>query len=83
MALEKGIQKEKLFHEIVGVGHSVINENKEDQDSSPVLAAAGTEINEKPKIEMQKVSVLLEDRNKGAEGKGTGQSEAKEEDTQC
>ena len=73
---------------MVGVSHSVINEKEEDRDSSPVFAAVETEVNEKPKTEMQRVSEkpreeLLKDPNKGAEGKGKGQSEAKEEDTQC
>ena len=56
---------------MVGVGHSVIKEKEEGQDSSPDLATVetvldkkkDTEVSEKPQKELQ------EDPNKGEEGK--------------
>ena len=53
LTLEKPVHKEKLTCEMLGVGHSVIKEKEEDEDSFPDLATVETALDEKNGTEIQ------------------------------
>ena len=72
--MKKSVQKEKLSHVLVNVGHSVIGEKERDQDSSPDQATVETTLNETYVIAMQEVSEkpqqgLVKEQTKGEEVK--------------
>ena len=53
LTLERAVHKEKLSHEMVGIGYSVIEEKEEIQNSSPDLAAVETALDRKSGTEIE------------------------------